>query len=249
MRAVIVEDEVNVREGFIKMLKTFCPEVKVLSTADSVESAKLMIENTDFDLLFLDVNLPDGTGFDLLDILEAYNFLIIFVTAYSQYAISAFKMSAVDYLLKPVSPTLLQDAINKAKNGIEKQNREGLKILKNNLNEFDIKKKIVLKDLNNIHLVELDKIIYCHADGSYTKFLIENESEIITSINLKEYEEMLATYDFIRCHHSYLVNLNHIARISKTDGATLVLSNGNEVPVSKRKKSIILNKINDKFIN
>ena len=250
MKAVIVEDEINVREGFIKMLDVFCPEVRIVGTADSVKTATEVIHNLELDVLFLDINLPDGSGFDLLHSLIEYDFKVIFVTAYSQYAISAFKMSAVDYLLKPVSPDLLQKAISKVSSLMTNNDIDGLSILRENLSvQPDTKKKIVLRDLDNLYLIELHKIIYCHADGCYTKFVLDDNSSIITSTNLKEYEDMLDSYGFVRCHHSFLVNLDHIARMSKVDGATLVLSQGTEIPISKRKKSLILDRINNTFIN
>ena len=250
MKAIIVEDELNVREGFIKMISTFCPEVELVGIADSVLNATSLIQSLNFDVLFLDINLPDGSGFDLLNSLENIDFKVIFVTAYDQYAIPAFKLSAVDYLLKPVSPDLLQNAVNKVKTSLLQSEQSSLKNLKTNLSKgIDQENKIVLKDADNIYLIELNQIIYCTADGSYTNFILKDQKKIVTSTNLKEYEGMLEIYNFIRCHHSYLVNLNHVVALRKQDGGFIETTDGALLPISSRKKAIIMEKIKNTFIN
>ncbi len=251
MRVVIIEDEINVRKGFIKLLNTFCPEIQIVGVADSVESGLKVINTTDFDLLFLDINLPDGSGFDLMYRLSSIDFKLIFVTAYGKYAVDAFKLSAVDYLLKPVAPDLLKKAIEKVKFSIQQTlsiNR--VEVLESNLNKpNDQENKIILKDQDSLHLVQIKEIIFCKAEGSYTKFMISNESKIYTSTNLKEYEQLLLPYNFMRCHHSYLVNLNHVVALKKQDGGYLETTNKEQIPISTRKKASLIEKLKKTFIN
>jgi len=249
MRAIIVEDELNVREGFVKLINAFCPEVTVIDVAGSVESGIELIEKSDIDLLFLDINLPDGSGFDLIHRLENRNFHIIFVTAYDQYAIDAFKISAVDYLLKPVSPDLLKKAINKL-NGTPVDLEDHRLVALNDRVEgsYNANEKIILKDGESMQLVVIDDIIYCNAEGSYTTFYLKKDKQIITSLNLKEYERMLSPYGFIRSHHSYLINLNHIASIQKSDGGYIIMSDESNLPLSIRKKSAVVEALKNKFV-
>lgn len=251
MKTIIIEDEMNVREGFIKLLNAFCPEIEIVATADTVESGIAVIENTDFELIFLDINLPDGSGFDLIHRLKVRDFHLIFVTAYNQYALDAFKISAVDYLLKPVSPDLLIKAVEKVKSYTSVNDTESqFTILKEKtISEPNQNSKIILKDLESMHIIKVKEIIYCEADGSYTRFHLTNETEIITSLNLRQYEDILRPYQFLRPHHSYLVNIHHIKSLKKSDGSSLLMSNGSLVPVSHRKKANIVETMKKVFIN
>jgi len=251
MRIIIIEDEINVREGFIKLLNTYCPEVNIVGVADSVESGIEIINSTEFDLLFLDINLPDGSGFDLMYRLSKIDFKLIFVTAYGKYAIDAFKLSAVDYLLKPVSPDLLIKALEKAKFSIQQSisiNR--VELLESNINRpNDQENKIILKDQDSLHLVQISEITYCHAEGSYTSFILADGRKVMTSTNLKEYEQLLLPYNFLRCHHSYLVNLNHVVALKKQDGGYLETTDKVQIPISIRKKATLIEKLKNTFIN
>ena len=251
MKTLIIEDEINVRQGFVKMLNTFCPEVTIVGEAGSVKEGLVLIQNTEFDILFLDIHLPDGSGFDLLECIERRDFNVVFVTAYDKYAVHAFNLSAVDYLLKPVSPKLLKNAVAKA--GFIQSTaflKESLDIASNHLSNRNTQSnKIILKDLESLHIVKVEDLIYCKAEGSYTKFVQKNGVPIMTSTNLKEYEKMLEGYDFIRSHHSYLVNLHHILELKKQEGGSLVLSNTEELPISTRKKATILENMKRIFIN
>ena len=251
MRALIVEDEINVRKGFVKMLGAFCPDVKIIGEAGTVEDGIDLINESEFDILFLDIQLPDGSGFDLLHRINERDFSLIFVTAFDKYAIHAFELSAVDYLLKPVSPNLLQKAIEKAKIMQSKAMREvSLELATKHLGkEYKQSNKIILKDFDSLHIVKVEDLIYCKAEGSYTKFIQVNGEPILTSTNLKEYEKMLGAYKFIRNHHSYLVNLHHIVEFKKQDGGSLILSNKQEIPISTRKKAAILEDMKKLFIN
>lgn len=250
MKAIVIEDEINVREGFLKLIKAFCPEIEVIKTAENVEHGIQLVDSTDFDLLFLDIHLPDGSGFDLMHRVANKNFQLIFVTAYDKYAIDAFKLSAVDYLLKPVSPDLLQKAIVKVKaNQKELKREEQLEILNTHFQRKEQTNKVILKDQESIHLVKISDILFCKAEGSYTTFYLADGRQIMTSMNLKEYDQLLTPYQFTRCHHSYLVNIHEIREVRKADGGYLNMSDGSLIPISTRKKALILEEINRVFLN
>ncbi len=251
MRAIIIEDELNVREGFIKLLKAFCPEISVVGIADTVESGLQIIKESDFDLLFLDINLPDGSGFDLIHRLSEREFHLIFVTAYNQYALDAFKISAVDYLLKPVSPDLLINAIKKVQSyhSIQDTDQQLETLKEKTLTRPSQESKIILKDLESMHLIQIKDIMYCIADGSYTCFYLTDGRTITTSLNLRQYDDTLRPYQFIRPHHSYLVNIHHVKSLKKSEGSALIMSNHAQLPVSFRKKSQIIETMKKAFIS
>lgn len=250
MRAIIIEDELNVREGFIKLLGTFCSNVEVVGVADAVESGIQVIESTPFDILFLDINLPDGSGFDLLHRLNQRDFHIIFVTAYDQYAIDAFKISAVDYLLKPVSPDLLKKAVSKAEEQVADSNSPQLQVIDQRLRRtFDQSEKMILRDSESMQIVVIQNIIYCEAEGSYTTFYLSGGRKIVTSLNLKEYERILKPYGFMRNHHSFLINLNQVMSLQKADGGTVLMKENAILPLSTRKKSAVVEALKNRFVN
>lgn len=193
-----------------------------------------MINRTQPDLVLLDINLTDGTGFDLLKKFNGFQFKLIFITAHEEYAIQAFKFSAVDYILKPVVASDLLNAVEKAGKAIQQEETE-LKIsaLLANLDKI---KKIVLKTAESIHIIHVKNIIRCEADVNYTNFYLDNGERLIVSRTLKEFAEMLEPAGFFRTHQSHLVNLDHISRFDKTEGGHLVLADDSIVPVSSRKR-------------
>ena len=253
MKTIIVEDELNVRKGFVKLIQMFCPELEIAGETENIEHGLSLIQNSTVDILFLDINLPDGSGFDLLHQLPDRTFHTIFVTAYDQYAINAFKIGAVDYLLKPVSPELLVQAVEKAKR-LKKDkpipNQEALKIMQVNMEGLNQQsEKIILRERESMHIISIQDIVYCIADGSYTTFYLTDDRRILTSMNLKEYEKILNGYDFIRCHHSYLINLTHVTELSKAEGGIITMSNKSTLPMSTRKKSQVIDALKGKFLS
>ena len=242
MKAVIIDNEAGIIEGLSKMLQIYCPEVELVNTADSVESGMHLLMTTDPDLVFLDVELDDGTGLELLGKLPSRDFQVIFITAYNKYAVDAFKFSALDYLLKPIDPDDLIVSVQKAKEHLEKEHLQiRLSVLLENMEQLSQQvKKIILKDAENVHLIPISDIIACEADGSYTRFFLQNQQEILVSKNLKEYEKLLKNYGFFRSHHSFLVNLNNVVRFDKTDGGVLVMKNDQRMPVSFRRREQLL---------
>ena len=250
MKAIVIEDEINVRRAFLKALDAFCPEVQVLSYAGNVSDGVDMVNNTRIDILFLDINLPDGTGFDLLAKVKNKDYAIIFVTAYDEHAIKAFKLSAVDYLLKPISPDLLISAVDKAKKLRDFDHKEHVEIAQHHMStDFEQTNKLILKDQDSLYIKMIKDILYCQAEGSYTRFKFKDGSVILTSTNLKEYENLLSPFKFSRNHHSYLCNLYHVAEIKKVDGGSIVMSDGSILPISARKKAGIMEQMKALFIN
>ncbi len=245
IKAIIIDDEQGIVEGMKKMLEWYCPDVEVLGTADSIESGIPLIQQSDIDLLFLDIHLRDGSGIELLKRLKLRKFQVIFITGYDGYAIEAFRFSAIDYLLKPLDPDDLVQAVEKARDVIDKAHLQvRLSVLMDNLREISHPaRKIVLKDAESIHVVQLDEILFCKADGCYTSFTFQDGRVILSSKNLKTFETLLQQHNFFRCHHSYLVNMEHVKRFDKTEGGQLVLSDNHLVPVSKRKRERLVEKI------
>jgi two-component system, LytTR family, response regulator len=242
MKILVVDNETNIREGIVQLIKNFCPFEAQLFEANGVVTGLKSIAEINPDLLFLDVELDDGTGMDLLSKLNEINFHVIFVTAHNKYAIDAFRFSAIDFLLKPIAPDELIEAFDKVNKHIKNNFlQDQLQVMQDSLNKITHKeKKIVLKDSNSIYFVNVNDIIRCESDGQYTEFWIENTKRIVISKSLKEYEEMLEPYGFIRPHHSHLINTNKILRFDKVDGGSLIMQNNDEIPVSHRKKTQIL---------
>lgn len=231
IKTLIIEDEINVREGLKKLLKIIAPNIKVIAETGFITEAIQIIKKEKPSLIFLDIELEDGSGFDILKQFETIYFKIIFTTAYNQYAINAFKFSATDYLLKPINPIELKKAIQRATIALDKENL--LTVLKHNLDNKE--QKIVLKTSENQFVINVKNIIHLEADGTYTHFITTNK-KIIVSKNIKFYEDLLND-NFFRCHQSHLVNSAHIIRY--TNKGFLQMTNRDLVPVSTRKKKEI----------
>ncbi|GAB5554399.1 MAG: LytTR family DNA-binding domain-containing protein [Saprospiraceae bacterium] len=239
MRILIIDDESKARSSLRQMLQLFCPDVEVIGEADGVRSGQQLIKEQTADLVFLDIEMQDGTGLDLLRQLGKVDFQVVFVTAYNQYAVEAFRLSAIDYLLKPIQPERLVESVNRARKNGRVQTGIGT-LLENMQIQTKQDRKVVLKDADSLYVIQIKDILHCQADGGYTHFIIQGQKTITTSINLKEYEKLFGDFGFIRCHHSHLVNLQHIIRFDKADGGQLVLSDHSKVPVSFRKKEKLL---------
>jgi len=195
------------------------------------------------DIVLLDVEMDDGTGFDLLQQIPQPGFQLIFTTAHNEYAIQAFRYSAIDYLLKPVDPAELRQALERAITNINQQSmQQQMTILLQQIGgKTDTEKQIVLKDVDKTYFIKIRDILFCEAEGSYTKFYLSNAEPIFVSRNLRSYEEILAPAGFIRTHHSCLVNPTKIKIYDrKTDSGTLILEGGHSVPVSQRKKDFVI---------
>jgi two-component system LytT family response regulator len=234
--AIIVDDELNVRLGLAAMIKEYCPNIEVVGQAASVQEGFDAIQALKPQIVFLDIKLPDGTGFDLLFKISNLNLKVIFITAFSEFALKAFKYSAIDYLLKPVIPDELINAVEKASKFIQQEkdlNEISSIISKKN---GDNPQKIIIKTKTEAFYVDIDSIISCKADGNYCIFNILNAKPIMVAKTLKSYEEILVHHNFIRVHQSFLVNKKFVASFQND---MLKLTNGESIEVSRRKKSII----------
>lgn len=247
LKIAIIEDEEK-SLGFIRsIIEQHCPAAEIIGTATSVQSAVTLLTNVKPALVLSDINLPDGTAFEMLSRLDEIDFKVIFITAFEEYAIKAIKFSALDYLVKPIDPNELVKAVNKAKEQIEHENNSlKLKALLSNVRDFSDKlRKIVLKTFDSIYVVDLQDIIRCESDNSYTLFYLKDSRKIMVSNVLKEYDELLADSGFIRVHKSHLVNLNYIDKFIKSDGGYLIMKDGASVPVSQRKRDMIMDFFNN----
>ncbi|TRX71314.1 LytTR family DNA-binding domain-containing protein [Carboxylicivirga sp. M1479] len=244
IQAVIIDDDQQMRELNSSLLKENFPEINIAGEADSVDSGIELITNTNPDLVLLDIEIKGGTGFNILQKIRPYNFKLIFITGFNDFAIKAFKFSAIDYILKPVNEFEFIDSINNALEQLKEHNTE--QQYGNFLEHYEKKtqnKKIVLRTAEAMHLVDISRIMYCKSDNSYTTFILENAHDIIVSKPMKEYAGLLEEFNFVRPHQSFLVNIQYISKIDKSDGGFVILNNGKEIPVSARKKQALINSL------
>jgi two-component system LytT family response regulator len=239
--ALLIDDDSNLRNGMKSLLARYAPEIRIIGEADSVEAgAKIVLQNPP-QVVFLDIHLGDGSGFDLLEEVNQrgkLNSQIVFITAHEQYAIKAFRFSALDFLLKPVDPEELQKVIEKLKQVIDKNDSVAHidLLLENIRKKVDNFKRIALSNSDGIHLFEVSDIIRCESEDNYTKFYIKNSKPILISKTLKEYEELLTEHGFERIHQSHLINLAYLKSYIKKDGGYVVMADNAHLPISQRKK-------------
>ncbi|WP_347175281.1 LytR/AlgR family response regulator transcription factor [Polaribacter uvawellassae] len=238
--AILVDDMPQALEMLAQDISNSHPIIKIIGTANSVVSAAKILQKKQPDILFLDIMLGDGTGFDLLEIIPNLSSKIIFVTASDEFAIRAFKFAAIDYILKPYSDEDLKNAIDKAMHQIQPKN-EQLSVLQESIaTPNQLPKKISLHTLDKIVVVSLDEIIRCKSDNNYTTFYFENGTKIMVTKTLKFYADLLKDNSFLRVHQSHLVNTKYIKEFIKSDGGYLVLKDKSSVPVSVRKRAEVI---------
>lgn len=245
IKAIVIDDETNNQELICNLLRSYAENIQVAAVAGSVESGYQAIIEHQPDLVFLDIQMPDGTGFDLLKKFEKVNFKVIFVTAHQEYAIEAFKYSALDYLLKPLSPSNLISAIKKVEESFNSEELNlKLKTLLSNITEpAKTKRKIVLKTMERIYSVDLNDVIRFESDGGYTKVYLLDGKRIMVSRTMKEFDDLLSDVGFLRVHNSHLINMNYLFCFEKTEGH-IVMKDDSIVPVSNRKKEQLLELLN-----
>lgn len=237
LNAIIVEDESSSREILSNYLAKYCPSVNLVGEAESIEEAKILIEKHKLDLVFLDVEMPFGTGFDLLDQLPDRTFETVFVTAYNQYAIDALNSHAAYYLMKPINIDELIKSVDYVTEIRTKEDALEDRVLTPKLNKVD--GKITLPQQDGFQILNVADILYCKADDNYTEIYLENK-KILVSKTLKYFEEALSKFAFARIHKSYLVNVNEVVKYRKGKGGSVVVSNGKELSVSASKKKDLL---------
>ena len=233
-KAVIIDDESKARNALKNLIAKHCSNIVVVAEADCVKAGIETINANFPDIVFLDVQMPDGTGFDLLEQLGDVDFKVIFASAYDKFAIQAFRFSAIDYLLKPVEPDMLIEACSKltGDNRITEINKK-LEVLLNNRNSFE---KIALPTLDGINFVNIKEIIRCESDNNYTNIFLTGGRKFIVSKTLKEFDEMLSPFNFFRIHKSHLINLNYLQKYNKGEGGYVIMEDGSELEVSRRRK-------------
>jgi len=239
LKAAIVDDVALARETLKEDLATYCPDIEIIGEADGVVTGSKLLKQINPDVVFLDIQLQDGSGFDILEILGDISFQVIFTTASDAFAIKAFKFSAIDYLLKPVDPDELMEAVNKlSKANISQQNSYDL--LLNTVKEKTLPQRLALHTLEKIHVTEIADIVRCESNGNYTTFFFKNGQKLLVTKTLKEYDQLLSEHKFARVHQSHLINSHQIKEFVKVDGGYLVMHDGSKVPVSMRKKSVVM---------
>lgn len=237
MRAVVVDDIQKFRKNLIQDLADYCPDIEVVGEADGVISAAKKINNLKPDVVFLDIQINEGTAFDLLSVLGDVKFKIIFTTASDEFAIKAFKISAIDYLLKPIDIDELKCAIAKLKIG----NEDNYELLQSNIKEEDkSNKRLALHSQDKIEIIEIGNIIRCESNVNYTQFFFKDGTKMLVTKTLKEYDKMLTEFGFYRVHQSHLINIDYLKEYVKIDGGYLKMKDGSSVPISTRKKSSVL---------
>jgi len=244
MTAIIVEDEESGRETLKNYLASYCPEVTLLGMADSVKTGVELVHKTKPDIVFLDVEMPFGNGFDLLEQVGECNFEVVFVTAFSNYAIKALNLSASYYILKPVDIDELIEAVQKIKQNKLKSNQpDHTKILIENLKNVNkLSKKITLPILDGFEVISLSDIIRCEAQDNFTEFHLLNGKKLLICRTLKFYEECLTEFDFVRVHKSHLINISFVTKYTKGKGGYITMSDNTHVEVSPTKKDEFLGK-------
>ena len=245
MKVAIVDDEVHCVEGLVLHLKSSFPESEIVFKGTRPEDALVSLPRLRPDLLFLDVEMPQMNGFELLDQLPDYTFDVIFTTAYSQYAAQAFKAKAINYLLKPIDEVELQAAVIQWQEEKEQKNAlssDGVRELLTHMKrEGILKNKVAVPVSEGFEFIETNEIIYCQSQNNYTLLFTLNNRKLVLSKTLKEFEKLLDKYFFIRIHKSYLINPNYMKKYFRNDGGYIVMQDGKSIPVSKNKKELITN--------
>lgn len=241
LKTIIVDDEFHSRASIKSLIDDFVDGIELIGEAQSAEEATFLLQTTQPDLVFMDIELGDGTAFDVLKAIGNTSFAIVFTTAFDHYAIKAIKFNALDYLLKPIDIDELQIAVEKVK-----RSRQSLPLADSNRNlDFLIENlkaqsadipTITLSTADSYEYVKVSQIVHCEASGAYTKFFIKNRTPLLVSKTLKEYEQLLEDHGFFRVHQSHLINLSEIDRYMKTDGGYIILKDGSKIAVSRGKK-------------
>ena len=241
LTAIIIDDEQKSREGLEAMLHNMVEGVSVVATADSVTSGVKAITKNKPDLVFLDIEMPKKDGFELFEAFDTINFEVVFTTAHGQYATKAFRTTAIDYLLKPIDLELLKEAVERTREKRQKDKvNKNFEVFVNNMKNSKGNQQIAISSSDGLLFIKVDNIIYLRGDGAYTYFFLKTGERITVSKNLKEYEDLLSDYDFFRVHKSFLINMHEMKKYVRGEGGYVVMSNGDSVDVSKRRKESFL---------
>ena len=243
--AIIVDDEQDSRETLRRFCNKYCPQVKILNDSSDIEEARIAILKHKPQLVFLDIEMPRGNAFDLLEQWGEIDFEIIFITAFSQYAVQAFTLSAAHYLLKPLDIEELEKAVNSVSENIQKKQKiNRAQILLQNISAIhNQNRKLVLPMMEGLEIVKMSKIIYCEAEDNFTIFHFTDGRKLMICRNLKFYESALDPFGFFRIHRSFIINLEYIKRYVKGKGGSVVMENGKEILVASSKKGDLIQRL------
>jgi len=243
MKAILIDDEKRARISLSLLLEEYCSEIQIVADCENLAEGIKAIRKQQPDVVFLDIEMPGHSGLELLDFFneDEITFDIIFTTAYNEYAIQAFKFSAIDYLLKPIAPEELIDAVNRLKK--QKQKRENFQLLKENIERENLT-KIAVPSGNNLIFIDTEKIMYIKGEGAYSEIFMNGNMQQLVSRNLKNFEDILCSDErFIRIHKSYIVNFDFVSGYTKSDGGNIIIEKNIQLPISTDKVSFILDKI------
>lgn len=249
VRTILVDDEPRGLKSIQTLLQVNCPDVEVIATCTSANEAEEKIGQLQPQLVFLDIAMPDRTAFDMLEDMKEINFEIIFVTAHNSYMIQAFQFSAIDYLLKPVNIGLLTEAVNRAVKKIGNKEEVDIRTLLHNLQVKgnSQKMKLCIPSLKGYVVTDIQSIVYCEASSNYTIFHYTAGNTIFASKPIHVYEDLLKDCNFVRIHKSYLVNMEHLKEYVRGEGGMVILSTGQKLDVSRRKKDLLVSKMREYF--
>jgi two-component system LytT family response regulator len=242
IKAIIIDDERHCVETLSLILKEYCPQVELQHQCRSAKEGLEAIDRYNPDLIFLDIEMPSMNGFEMLEQFSEIPFAVIFTTSYDQYAIKAIRFSALDYLLKPVDPNELINAVKKVQEQRHLPMAEQFQMLLKQIHDKNSRfNKIAIPTFEGFELIPADQVVYCEANDNYTHLFLKNKSRIIACRSLKEMEEQLADFNFfVRVHHSFMVNLNEVLKYVRGEGGYLVMSDGSTVNVSRSRKESLL---------
>ncbi|MEM7372434.1 MAG: response regulator [Bacteroidota bacterium] len=245
IQTIIIDDEADARESLSMALKTYCSEIHVLAECSSAIEGLQRIQEHKPELVFLDIQMPHMTGFEMLQQLETIDFSTIFVTAYDTYAIKAIKFSAFDYLLKPLDIDDLQESVQRLVEEKKEEADPRYKHLFNNLNPKSPQpfERLAISTSEGMEFIQVEDIIYCQASGNYTVVHLPNKQHLLVSKTLKDFELLLEDKGFCRVHHASLINLKHIQKYIKGEGGYVLLNDGHSVDISRRRKEEFLKRI------
>jgi two-component system LytT family response regulator len=240
IKAIIIENDDQAAGLITKTVEAYIPNVSIIAQAKDIKSGIGLINDNDPDLVLLDIRLSDGSGFDLIDHFGKADFKVIFISNYADYAIKAIQYDAIGYLLKPLVEEELAQALKKADDLIRFEEKLHTKALGESIKGLNKSHRMVLKSIDQVHVVDTSDIVHIEADGNYSTFYLRDGRKIVISKSTREYEEILLDQGFHRIHKSHIVNINRMSYFNKADGGTLVMCNGDQVPVASRKRDMLM---------
>ena len=244
IKVVLIDDEKNASEMLEWQLQTYCPQVEIAAICNTADKGIEAIRQHTPDIVFLDIEMPKKNGFEVLEAFKDPSFDVIFTTAYNQFAIKAFRFAALDYLLKPIDAEDLVNALKRYERKNKSSFKEQLNLFMQHYQKPDtLPEKISFSTQQAVHFVRPESILYCESDGNYTTLYFSDLPKLVVSKTLRELEEVLISYHFLRIHNSYVINLKQVSRYIKTDGGSIEMINGAQLPISRQRKDEVMQQL------